>query len=233
VREREQTYKRRLDTRLDEELRKGRKEIDTIIEGLRARTADLSEQAARRAGTLNTGESGSARAEARAALDRVVGRLKTGPDGPATASQQAPGTPSAPIEPGVRVLVGALGLEGTVLELHGTHAEIDVQGKRLRAPTRDLRVIGSRSAPSVRVTVDLQPREGRCTVDEAVARVEKFLDESTVSDQQTIRIIHGHGTGQLRRGLAAFLKEHPLVAKFEPAPANQGGGGVTVVELKE
>ena len=37
----------------------------------------------------------------------------------------------------------------------------------------------------------------------------------------------------LRRGLAAFLKEHPLVAKFDLAPNNQGGGGVTVVELKD
>ena len=43
----------------------------------------------------------------------------------------------------------------------------------------------------------------------------------------------GTAPGQLRRGLAAFLKEHPLVAKFELAPTNQGGGGVTVVELKD
>jgi DNA mismatch repair protein MutS2 len=70
-------------------------------------------------------------------------------------------------------------------------------------------------------------------VDEAIARVEKFLDDSTVSDQQIVRIIHGHGTGQLRRGLAGFLKEHPLVARFQAAPTDQGGSGVTVVELKE
>jgi DNA mismatch repair protein MutS2 len=139
-----------------------------------------------------------------------------------------------------------LGLEGVVLEVHGKHAEIDMKGKRLRAPLRDLRAIGgagqSEAGPAqVRVSVDLKPREGAlsevnvigCTVDEAIARVEKFLDESTVSDQQVVRIIHGHGTGQLRRGLAAFLKEHPLVAKFDLAPTNQGGGGVTVVELKD
>jgi DNA mismatch repair protein MutS2 len=139
-----------------------------------------------------------------------------------------------------------MGIEGVVIEIHGKQAEIDVKGKRLRAPLRDLRAVGkierseSQSA-RVRVNVDLQPRAGShsevnvigCTVDEAISRVEKFLDESTVSDQQTIRIIHGHGTGQLRRGLAAFLKEHPLVAKFELAPNNQGGGGVTVVELKD
>ena len=54
-----------------------------------------------------------------------------------------------------------------------------------------------------------------------------------MTDQQEIRIVHGHGTGQLRKGLAAFLKDHPLVAKFYAAPAKQGGGGATIVELKE
>ena len=245
VRERENTYRRRLDAKLDDQLREGRREIDTIIEGLKAKTAELTQQAARRtAATLNTGEAGSVRADARAAIERVVGRLKTEPG--RTAAPAPTPESLGPIEPGMRVAFGALGLEGVVLEVHGKQAEIDMKGKRLRAPLRDLRAIG-RVAPSegtpaqVRVNVDLKPREGAlsevnvigCTVDDAIARVEKFLDESTVSDQQVVRIIHGHGTGQLRRGLAAFLKEHPLVAKFDLAPTNQGGGGVTVVELKD
>ena len=93
----------------------------------------------------------------------------------------------------------------------------------------------------MKVNIDLQPRAGSltelnvigCTVDEALSRLEKFLDESTVTDQQVLRIIHGHGTGQLRRAVAEFLKEHPLVARFEAAQMDQGGGGVTVVELKD
>jgi DNA mismatch repair protein MutS2 len=141
------------------------------------------------------------------------------------------------------VLVGALGLEGTVIEVHGKHAEVDVRGKRLRAALRDLRVIGAASsAGSVRVHVDLQPRsEGLLselnvignTVDEAIARLEKFLDESTVTDQRELRIIHGHGTGQLRRAISEFLKNHPLVARFALAPQDQGGGGATIIELKD
>ncbi|HEY1307243.1 MAG TPA: endonuclease MutS2 [Vicinamibacterales bacterium] len=242
VREREQAYKRRLDAKLDEELREGRKEIETIIEGLKARTAEMSEQASRRAAaSITTGEAGAARADARAAIDKVVGRLKkTGMPSPASSP-----APAGPVEPGARVTVGALGLEGTVIDVQGSHAEIDVRGKRLRAALRDIRVTGAasnaRKAASVKVRVDLQPREGSlselnvigCTVDDALDRVEKFLDESTVSDQHVVRIVHGHGTGQLRRGIQALLKEHPLVARFDAAPMDQGGGGVTVVELKD
>ena len=46
-------------------------------------------------------------------------------------------------------------------------------------------------------------------------------------------MIHGYGTGQLKRALAGFLQQHPLVASFGAAPPEKGGGGVTVVELKE
>jgi DNA mismatch repair protein MutS2 len=241
VREREDTYRRRLDAKLDEQLREGRREIDAIIEGLKARTTALSDQAAHRAAAaISTGETGSARADARSAIEQVVGRLKKGPG----SSTQAPARAEqdAPIEPGVRVTVGALGLEGTVMDVHGNHAEIDMNGKRLRAAVRDLRVIGGAAASAkVKVNIDLQPRAGSlteinvigCTVDEALSRLEKFLDESTVTDQQVLRIIHGHGTGQLRRAVAEFLKEHPLVARFEAAKMEQGGGGVTVVELKD
>jgi DNA mismatch repair protein MutS2 len=102
---------------------------------------------------------------------------------------------------------------------------------------------GSRSSPggTVRVNVDLQPREGLmselnvigCTVDEALDRLDKFIDESTVTDQHELRIVHGHGTGQLRRAIGEYLKGHPLVARISTAPQNQGGGGATLVELKD
>jgi DNA mismatch repair protein MutS2 len=242
VREREDTYRRRLDAKLDEQLREGRREIDAIIEGLKARTTALTDQAARRAAAaISTGETGSARADARSAIEQVVGRLKKGAGSSTQTTARA--QQGAPIEPGVRVTVGALGLEGTVLDVHGNHAEIDMNGKRLRAALRDLRVIGGATTGSakVKVNIDLQPRAGSlteinvigCTVDEALSRLEKFLDESTVTDQQVLRIIHGHGTGQLRRAVAEFLKAHPLVARFEAAKMDQGGGGVTVVELKD
>jgi DNA mismatch repair protein MutS2 len=243
VRDREETYRRRLDAKLDEHVREGRREIDAIIQGLKARTAELTDQAARRAaGSINTNERGTARADARAAIEQVVGRLKKGPGAPPVQPPPAPAVPDVPIEPGMRVSVGSMGLEGVVVEIHGNHADLDMRGKRLRADVRDLRALGTEpKATRVNVRVDLQPRLGSlselnvigCTVDEALTRLEKFLDESTVTDQATLRIIHGHGTGQLRRGIAEFLKEHPLVARFDPAPPDQGGNGATIIELKD
>ncbi|MBI2827823.1 MAG: endonuclease MutS2 [Acidobacteria bacterium] len=247
VREREERVRRRLDAKLDDQLREARREIDAIVEGLKARAAALSEQAAvriksgerLRSAGLSTGETGLVRAEARAALDQIADRIKGG------ATVQAPSVaphPPAPIEPGSRVTSDALGLEGIVIEVHGKHAEVDVRGKRLRAALRDLRVIeGAPAVPKVSVKVDLQPREGPLSelnvigadVDEALARLDKFLDASMSTDLRELRIVHGHGTGKLRRAVAEFLKNHPLVKRFELAPQNQGGGGATVVVLKD
>jgi DNA mismatch repair protein MutS2 len=93
----------------------------------------------------------------------------------------------------------------------------------------------------VRVNVDLKPRDGMLselnvigmTVDQAVDRVSQFLDDTLVTDLHEVRIVHGHGTGQLRKGIQQFLKDHPQVQKYYTAPDNQGGGGATIVELKE
>jgi DNA mismatch repair protein MutS2 len=243
VREKEATARRRLEARLDDQLRGARRDIDTIMEGLRIRAAELKQ--ARRAGGASTGDAGALRADARAALDQVVRGLRTDSD-PAAPSQGAGSAPdddrpATPVAPGVRVIVGGFGLEGVVLEIQGNSAEVDVRGKRLRAAVRDLKVVGGPAAPAVRVNVDLQPRPDShadlnvigCTVDEALTRLEKFLDESTVSDRRDIRIVHGHGTGQLRRAVARFLEDHPLVARFSAAPNDQGGGGVTIAELKD
>jgi DNA mismatch repair protein MutS2 len=72
-----------------------------------------------------------------------------------------------------------------------------------------------------------------CSVDEALDRTDKFLDEAMLREYRTVRLIHGHGTGRLRQALAGFLRQHPLVVRHAPAPHEQGGSAVTVVELKD
>lgn len=248
LKNREETFRRRLDQRIEERLREARREIDAVVERLRVRTETMAAQAERAAARLvPTGQSGGARAEARAAIDQIGERLRRSVDG--TVPGSAAPVSAEPAEPtrapvvGDRVLVGALKLEGVVQALSDRDAEVDVRGKRLRARLDDLRVLGGPPAPAprVRVHVDLQPRTAPltelnvigCNVDEALSRAEKFLDDAIVGEQRTVRVIHGYGTGQLRRALADFLQTHPLVANFATAPADQGGGGVTVVELKE
>jgi DNA mismatch repair protein MutS2 len=134
-----------------------------------------------------------------------------------------------------------MGVEGLVLSIQEAEADVDVRGKRLRAQVADLHVVGA-SAPS-RVSVNVMvnargagPTEINvigCSVDEALGRVERFLDDLLMTDERQVRIIHGHGTGQLRRSIGEFLARHPLVATHQPASHEHGGSGVTVAELKD
>ena len=247
LRHREETFKRRLDERIEERLRDARREIDGVVNALKARTDALAADAERRMAPrlIPTGETGAARAEARAAIDAIGERLRA-PSELAETAAAAPTEPGRAPAIGDRVLVGAFGLEGVVQALHDRDAEVDVRGKRLRARVDELRVVTPAAVVNaqpgrVRVSVDLQPRDGSLTelnvigshVDEALPRVEKFLDEALMSEHKSVRIIHGYGTGQLRRAIADVLRVHAFVSNFSVAPDNQGGGGVTVVELKE
>ncbi|HEV2765047.1 MAG TPA: Smr/MutS family protein, partial [Pyrinomonadaceae bacterium] len=71
------------------------------------------------------------------------------------------------------------------------------------------------------------------TTDEAADETDKFLDEAYLHGLRQVRIVHGHGTGALRRAVAHLLQNHPHVARFSAAPPEQGGTGATLVELKQ
>ncbi|MBI3400492.1 MAG: endonuclease MutS2 [Acidobacteria bacterium] len=243
LRQKEETFRRRLNEELETQVRQARKEIDDVIAALKAKTAAIANVPR----LVSTGDTGTARSDARAAVDDVASRILSGEAAASDAASSEIRTPQSSIrnvEVGDRVIVGGLGLEATVTSMHDGTAELDVRGKRMRASVRDLRVMASGGVPAaarVRVNVELQPRDGTptdlnvigCTVDEAISRAERFLDESLLTDQRVVRVIHGYGTGQLKRALTGFLQQHPLVARFATAPPEQGGGGVTVVELKE
>jgi DNA mismatch repair protein MutS2 len=248
LREREQQLRRRLHDRVDERVRDARREIDAVVADLKRRTSVLVDRAGRQPGTvrLTTGDAGAARLQAQAAIAEVADRVRAGLDAKTPEPRRSAQTVQRPAQVGDRVSVGGFGLEGIVVSVSGGQAEVDVRGKRMRAKVGDLEVVGA-GAPSgaaegaVRVHVTLQPRDGAlgelklvgCTVDEALERTERFLDDTLITEQRTVRLVHGHGTGQLRRALAEFLREHPLVAAFYLAPQEHGGGGVTIVDLKD
>ena len=240
LRQREETFRRRLNEELDVEVRHARKQIDAVIEDLKTKAASAARELDRQ--TVTTGETGAMRSDARTTVDAIVSRFAE----PAMSAASQPVAQGPTIAPSVgdRVVLGGLGVEGVVTAVHDGTAELDVRGKRMRASVRDLRVVGGPKPPTpanVRVHVALQPHDTAvsdlnvvgCTVDEALSKAERFLDESLLTDHRTVRFIHGYGTGQLKRALAGFLQQHPLVARFDAAPPEQGGGGVTVVELKD
>jgi DNA mismatch repair protein MutS2 len=71
------------------------------------------------------------------------------------------------------------------------------------------------------------------TTDQAVEAVDKFLDKAALASLSQVRIVHGHGTGALRRAIGELLQGHPHVARFAAAPPQHGGGGATIVELSQ
>jgi DNA mismatch repair protein MutS2 len=243
LRQREETFKLRLNEKLDERLRDARAEIDAIVADLKKQAATLAEQTVRGATTVpSSGDTGRMRGDARAAVDALVDKYRHdhAPAPPLNATQ------TRNVVVGDRVVLGALGLEGVVVNLHDREAEVEVRGKRFRAQTAELRVISGpppKSAPAaVRVNVQLQPREGASTselllvgntVDQALDRLEKFLDESLLSEQRAVRLIHGFGTGRLKEAVVDYLHKHPLVANVRTASPQEGGGGVTIAELKD
>jgi len=69
------------------------------------------------------------------------------------------------------------------------------------------------------------------TVDEAMPTIEQYLDEAFRAGLPWTRIIHGKGTGTLRRQVRDLLAKHPLVKSYEQAPPQEGGEGVTIAHL--
>jgi DNA mismatch repair protein MutS2 len=156
--------------------------------------------------------------------------------------------PQAPLAVGTRVRVRTLGIAGEVLALHGAdEAEVVISGKRLRIRPGELIPLAPRTGAGSQ-SGGIQLRRGReggngpvpaeinligLTVEEACDRLDKLLDDAALSDRREIRVIHGFGAGRLRKAVAQMLEGHPHVASWRLGQANEGGGGATIVELKD
>lgn len=71
------------------------------------------------------------------------------------------------------------------------------------------------------------------TVDEAVAELDKYLDDAYIAHLKSVRVIHGKGTGALRKGIHNYLRTQKHVADFHLAEYGEGDAGVTIVEFKQ
>ena len=246
VTEREAVLRRRMDEKVNERLREAREEVDRIVADLKGKAGSLVRHADNRArAVVSTGEIGGLRAEARTALEAVAERL----DVPATEPDADGGPLESPPSIGQSVLVAPFGAAGIVRSVAGKLVEVEIRGKRMRLSLKDLRRhsgadVGraAGTSPVHRTTPPARPSAMEAarelivigaTVDDAIARAERFLDEALLADERRLRIVHGHGTGRLREAIRRHLRDHPLVASVTRAPDNEGGDGATIVELKE
>jgi len=71
----------------------------------------------------------------------------------------------------------------------------------------------------------------RLTVDEALLKLDQYLNDAFMAGLYRVRVIHGKGTGTLRRAVCEQLAKHSLVKSYRPGGYGEGGAGVTIVEL--
>lgn len=161
--------------------------------------------------------------------------------------EERPPQPHAANEPafgvGDRVFVASLGSEGTIAELHGDDAVVQLGSLRTTVPTKSLRRPGqvprppqralrggpARLAATSNARTELDVRGKRYVDAEPV--VDAWIDQSLLAGASPLRLIHGKGTGLLGRGLQQYLRSHPHVRSVRYGNAEEGGSGVTVFEL--
>lgn len=156
---------------------------------------------------------------------------------PAKGEAEDPG----PLKAGDQVDVLSFRQKGTVLEVQGDQAMVQIGSLKTRVPVSQLRKLREqRSSSATAVTavrkevpaVGLELDLRGMTVEEAIPEIDKYLDRAVMAGLSTVHLIHGKGTGALRTGVQQYLQHHPHVRSFRNGGLREGGWGVTVVELK-
>ena len=236
--------RRRLDRAVRREVdslrRANRRRLDEALAELSSARGAPGKRAFARAAASLHGEldrdASSAAARAAEAAGGGGSPAEREPEAP-PALRDAPG----PLVAGARVRHRGLGWLGELVELRGDRATVMVRGKRVRATSGELVAVagGERPAPG-RVEVRRSragPVEAELLlvgqlVEPALDSLDAYLDRALAADRERVRVVHGHGSGRLRRAVRAHLRDHPAVAGFDPAPASAGGDGATEVRLR-
>lgn len=197
--------------RLEEEIRAARKELAELI----AQAREKEETEARRAALRRVEE----------LAERLPGRPEEE-------------RPALRLREGAVVRIRATGAVGTVRRIEEGRVEVEVKGRRVELPPTALEPAASlpeQAPPPPRVPVHshvpLELSVRGMTVEEARRAVEDWLDGLLLAGVRVGRLIHGKGTGTLRKALHEYLSSVPYVRRFYLAPPTEGGEGVTVVEL--
>jgi DNA mismatch repair protein MutS2 len=215
------------------------------FEGEAKRLVNAAKEKTEQARLKKAAEAGAARmrGEARA---RVAALRPARAEARGEPAAERPRTVEGPIETGVDVFVPKMNQRGTVESVSGDRIEVRMGMLKLRVGVDEVERVAPAAEPAAtrlpkNVSVDLANDEMVSTelniigrrADEARDVVDKFLDEAFLGSLGQVRIVHGFGTGALKRAVAEVLNRHPHVASFGPAPSSQGGGGATIVELRQ
>src|SRR5690349_6433414 len=248
--ERQQKRIKELESQFAEMQKRFDENVSRVIEAVKERELRASlEKTARRKGQEIRSE---AREELNAALVQTISDSQT--DLGTSSAGQEPIRPET-LQPGARIRVRGFSKPVIFRRLDGSSAEIEAGPLRMKVALDEITGIETASAQaagregagaaqvsrSASVTVHSQSRESVATdeinvigmtVEEATDRLDKFLDDAALEHKPRVRIIHGHGTGALRKGIGQFLDAHPLVEKHAFASEDHGGKAITVVELR-
>jgi len=143
------------------------------------------------------------------------------------------------VRPGDQVTAGARRIRGELLSIDGERAWIQSGAMRFEVAAAELQRIApapaQRTPPRVRVDAVESPAEisliglrARAAIDQ----LERFLDTAARGDRSSVRIVHGVGSGALRRAVHDYLAGSPYCADFRLGEEGEGGGGVTVANLR-
>jgi DNA mismatch repair protein MutS2 len=154
------------------------------------------------------------------------------------------------LQPGAKIRVRGFTKPVLLRRIDGSSAEIEAGPLRMKVALDEITGVEGAvpapksSSPAAKlqsVTVTSQRGEAGTpdeinvigmTVEEATDRLDKFIDNAALANKARIRIIHGHGTGVLRKGIGEFLATHPLVEKHWFETEEHGGKAITLVELQ-
>ncbi len=112
------------------------------------------------------------------------------------------------------------------MKMKVSEAELELVRKAHKVPKPAAMI--KRTSMEIKPEIDLRG----VTVDEAIREVDQYLDRAVMSGYPQVTLIHGKGTGALRRGIMEYLRNHPHVRAARIGVEGEGGNGVTVVELK-
>jgi len=243
--EQHEEQRRRLESRAEQDEARRRQEAERALEQTRREFRQLMKQ------ELATIRDQRERAEAEKEMLRLEQRLGMERERRKAALSQDQGRQPAEAElkPGVRVFVRSLAREGEIKHVRGRRVEVQLGGVAFTVDPSDLRLRapgGPREKPRRR-----EPRTSRRgavpmvsartvgrelmlvgkRVDEALTELDKFLDAASLSGHDEVRVIHGYGTGRLRRAVREFLETSAHAKSWRAGGAGEGEDGATVVRL--